>query len=69
MAVHLCVVFNVLFIYIGVVPRTNLVLDAPISFHAADDEVALQWKKRLFTLMQGQHDQAKGRAQVAYRSA
>jgi len=26
-AVHLCVVFNVLFIYIGIVPRTNLVLD------------------------------------------
>ncbi|KAJ8601874.1 hypothetical protein CTAYLR_002692 [Chrysophaeum taylorii] len=27
MAVHLCIVFNVLFIYINLVPRTNLVLD------------------------------------------
>ncbi len=27
MAVHLCIVFNVIFIYISLVPRSNLLLD------------------------------------------
>lgn len=32
-AVHLCIVFNVLFIYIGCPPRTNLVLDDAYNDH------------------------------------
>ena len=32
-AVHLCIVFNVLFIYIGMPPRTNLVLDDAYNDH------------------------------------
>jgi len=32
-AVHLCIVFNVLFIYIGMPPRTNLVLDDTYNNH------------------------------------
>lgn len=32
-AVHLCIVFNVLFIYIGMPPRTNLILDDAYSDH------------------------------------
>ncbi len=27
MAVHLCIIFNVIFIYISLVPRSNLLLD------------------------------------------
>ena len=30
---HLCIVFNVLFIYIGMPPRTNLVLDDAYNDH------------------------------------
>eukprot|EP00316_Scyphosphaera_apsteinii_P015950 CAMPEP_0119315654 /NCGR_PEP_ID=MMETSP1333-20130426/36701_1 /TAXON_ID=418940 /ORGANISM="Scyphosphaera apsteinii, Strain RCC1455" /LENGTH=379 /DNA_ID=CAMNT_0007321087 /DNA_START=11 /DNA_END=1150 /DNA_ORIENTATION=- len=32
-AVHLCIVFNVLFIYIGMPPRTNLILDDAYNDH------------------------------------
>ena len=32
-AVHLCIVFNVLFIYIGMPPRTNIILDDAYSDH------------------------------------
>ena len=36
-AVHLCIVFNVLFIYIGCPPRTNLVLDDAYNDHVYGD--------------------------------
>jgi len=35
MAVHLCIVFNVIFIYISLVPRTNLVFDDEYNDYGA----------------------------------
>ena len=43
-AVHLCIVFNVLFIYIGCPPRTNLVLDDAYNDHVLDERRRKAWR-------------------------